>query len=437
MQITAHIQSRLIHFKKQILNIVAAEIISIVVVCRIFDISRTTFYKYRKQKEIGQLGINSCAPHNHGRAKEQEIIDIVLNAKAMYPKYGKKRLSNILRSWGIRISPNTVQNILKQHNLELNPFKKKQSLGKLFEAIAPNMIWSIDICYLYTKKKDGFNLYLISILDDHSRKIVSSGLFIHQTLIEVIKVLKEAVLNYGVPQVLVCDNGSQFTCSEFRRVCKAIELKIDYAPKNYPQYKGKLERFFRTTREEKTRADTTQIAYINHSKWITEYNIQRIHSSVTDEHDQAYPPEYRFSWKPSAACPLKSDLKIDDVFTVQVLCKNSRSREVKANKTISYLKQKYHFPTLNKGDIVQIKEDSECIKFFYLEGMIHCVTKPPIQRGACTRKVKRNGTVKFKKALFVVDLPKDTQVLIVEEGKHFVFYFNNRKLFKVEKQEFC
>ena len=79
---------------------------------------------------------------------------------------------------------------------------------------------------------------MITILNDHSRCVVASGLFEQATTKEVVLVLKDAVTKVGVPKTIVCDNGSQFTCSEFKRVCKSIKLKIDYAPKHYPQYKG-------------------------------------------------------------------------------------------------------------------------------------------------------------------------------------------------------
>jgi transposase InsO family protein len=75
-------------------------------------------------------------------------------------------------------------------------------------------MWAMDICYLYTRKHDGFDRYLITILDDHSRTVIASGLYERQTVSEVVEVLKAAVLTYGIPQRLVCDRGSQCTCGE-------------------------------------------------------------------------------------------------------------------------------------------------------------------------------------------------------------------------------
>jgi 5,10-methylene-tetrahydrofolate dehydrogenase/methenyl tetrahydrofolate cyclohydrolase len=57
-----------------------------------------------------------------------------------------------------------------------------------FEALAPHVLWAMDICYLYTSKRDGFDRYLITILDDHSRTVIASGLYARQTVAEVVEV---------------------------------------------------------------------------------------------------------------------------------------------------------------------------------------------------------------------------------------------------------
>ncbi len=166
-------------------------------------------------------------------------------------------------------------------------------------------------------KQDGFNRYVITILDDHSRTVIASGLSERQTVSEVVEVLKAAVLTYGVPQRLVCDRGSQFTCSEFRRVCTMIQLVVDYAPPQYPQYKGKIERFFRTARSEMPRAQVPEIVTGLHALWIEEYTHERIHSWVTDAVGHAQVPAFRLRWKPSAVRPLPPDISVDDVFQGQ------------------------------------------------------------------------------------------------------------------------
>ena len=260
MSLPIQVRSQLYHFKSRILALVATQVFSVVMVSRLFGISRKTFYKYRQQAEQGSLASCDCTPRVHGSAKPQRIIDAVLHAKAQYPSFGKQRLANILYHQGIAIAPNTVQRILRKHAPLVPAVTCPPCQWSAFEALAPHARWAMDICYLYTRKHDGFDRYLITIVDDHSRTVIASGWYERQTVAEVVEVLTAAVLTYGVPRQLVCDHGSQFTCSEFRRVCAAIQLAVDDAPPHDPQYKGKRERFFRTARSELPRAQAPEIA---------------------------------------------------------------------------------------------------------------------------------------------------------------------------------
>jgi transposase InsO family protein len=431
------VQSRLYHFKTQMLSLVAAHVFSVVMVSRLFGISRNTFYKYRHQAEQGSLASFDCTPRVHGSAKPQRIIDAVLRTKAQYPSFGKQRLANVLYHQGIRISPNTVQHIVRKEAPCVPPVPCPRRHWNAFEALAPHVMWAMDICYLYTNKQDGFDRYLITILDDHSRTVIASGLYERQTVAEVVEVLKAAVLTYGVPRKLVCDQGSQFTCSEFRRVCAGIQLAVDYAPPHYPQYKGKIERFFRTARSEMPRAQAPEIVAGLHAGWIEEYNHDRIHSRVTDAAGHAQAPVFRLRWKPSAARPVPPALSVDDVFHVQRPLTGPRTRQVNAARCISYRKQSYHFPALNKGDVIEVNDGKDHMNFSYLGQLVQRISKPLRQQTATTRKVQRGGLVKFKQQRIHLDLPKGTHVVILREGWDYLFYLGDQVVFRITGQEKC
>src|SRR5215470_8357548 len=422
MSLPIQVQSQLYHFKSRILALVAAHIFSVVMVSQLFGISRKTFYKYRHQAEQGSLASCNCTPRVHGSAKPQRIIDAVLQAKAHSPSFGKQRLANVLYHQGIAISPNTVQRILRKHAPSVQAVPCPPCHWSAFEALAPHVLWAMDICYLYTRKHDGFDRYLITILDDHSRTVIASGLSERQTAAEVVAVLKAAVLTYGVLQRLVCDHGSQFTCSEFRRVCALIQLAVDYAPPQYPQYKGKIERFFRTARSETPRAQGSEMATGLHAGWIAEYNHNRIHSRVTDAAGHAQAPVFRLRWKPSAACPLPPAISVDDVLHVQRPRAGPRTRQVNAARCLRYRKQSYHFPELNKGDVVEVNEGKDQIDFAYLGDVVQSIRKPLRQHTATTRKVHTGGLVKFKQQRMQLDLPKGTHVVVLREGGEYIFY---------------
>jgi transposase InsO family protein len=437
MSLPMQVQSRLYHFKTQMLSLVAAPVFSVVMVSRLFGISRNTFYKYRHQAEQGSLASFDCTPRVHGSAKPQRIIDAVWRAKAQYSSFGKQRLANVLYHQGIRISPNTVQRILPKDAPCVPPVTCPRRHWNAFEALAPHVIWAMDICYLYTNKQDGFDRYLMTILDDHSRTVIASGWYERQTVAEVVEVLNAAVLTYGVPRPLVCDHGSQFTCSEFRRVCAGIQLAVDDAPPHDPQYKGKLERFFRTARSELPRAQAPAIATGLHAVWREAYHHDRIHSRVTNAAGHAQAPVFRLRWKPSAACPLPPVISVDDVFHVQRPLTGPRTRQVNAARCISYRKQSYHVPALNKGDVIEVNDGKDHINFSYLGQLVQRISKPLRQHTATTRKVQTGGLMKFKQQRIQLNLPKGTYVVVLREGWDYLFYVGDRVVFRMTDQEKC
>lgn len=427
MSLPSQVNNRLIHFKKQLLLLAKRRIFTVVLLCQLFCISRNTFYKYRCREREGNLGYISSAPLRHGRKKGEAIVSAVLAARERFPDYGKRRIASYLNSQEISICPNTVQSILKAHHKALPKRKRKKRCWRFFEAIAPNVLWSIDICHLYTQKHHGFNLYLITILDDHSRYTVASGLFEQATVVEVVSVLKDAVSQYGVPRTIVCDNGSQFTCSEFRRVCRSINLEIDYAPKHYPRYKAKLERFFRTTREEMARGETIQQAKRCHDDWIDYYNNHRIHSGVIDADAKEHYPFFRFRWKESLAIPLSDQLDVDAIFWVY--CNSSGpTRKVNAQRQIRYGKKLYTFGQLNKGDVVKVSESKESISFYYQEQLLRTYHKPPRHKGGETRKVKADGKVKFHHQYYQLQKVSKGDIVVITRVAEKLHFFLNGEL---------
>jgi len=54
---------------------------------------------------------------------------------------------------------------------------------------------------------------------------------------------------FGVPVLLVCDNGNEFLFEEFARFCTRLGSNIAYAPVYAAEWKGSLERYHRTIKD--------------------------------------------------------------------------------------------------------------------------------------------------------------------------------------------
>ena len=192
-----------------------------------------------------------------------------------------------------------------------------------------------------------------------------------------------------------------------------------------------------TARNEMPRSNEQEMAIQLHCIWIEDYNQNRIHSRVTDEEGHAHQPQFRFTWKQSAARPIPTQINLDEVFSLQRPQTGSRTRQVNASRCINYRKHSYHFPELNKGDVIEIKDCKECIEFSYLGKLLQRIIKPSRQQRATMRKVKAGGIVKFKRKLIKLYLPKWVYVLIVREGQDYVFYLSGQVIFRITGQQKC
>jgi transposase InsO family protein len=197
-----------------------------------------------------------------------------------------------------------------------------------------------------------------------------------QTVAEVVEGRKAAVRTSGVPRQLVGDHGSQFRCSELRRVWAAIHGAVDDAPPHDPQDTGKIERFFRTARREMPHAPTPAIATGLPTVWIEASNHDRLHSRVTDAAGHAQTPGFRVRWKPSAARPVPPTISVDDVFHGQRPRTGPHTRQVNTAWGISYRKQSYHVPALNQGDVIAVNEGKTHIAFAYLGTVVQRIRTP-------------------------------------------------------------
>ena len=204
------------------------------------------------------------------------------------PENGVRRIRDELkRHEGVHVSAETVRRVVNEAGLgnpALTP--TRQSAGvKRFEKALPNALWQIDIFTFQLKRM--YPVYLVGIIDDHSRYIVGHGLFRQQSADAVLEVVKGAIGEWGAPREILSDNGRQFAAwrgeTRFQKVLKRQGISHVRSAPRHPMTLGKIERFWKTIWEEfiaealfASFADATQrIAH-----WITYYNHQRPHQGI-------------------------------------------------------------------------------------------------------------------------------------------------------------
>ena len=89
-----------------------------------------------------------------------------------------------------------------------------------------NQVWCADITYIPMRK--GF-LYLVTVMDWHSRKVLSWCLSNSLDTAPCIEALEEALVNHGAPAIFNTDQGCQFTSDGLIDVLKNhwIQISMD------------------------------------------------------------------------------------------------------------------------------------------------------------------------------------------------------------------
>ena len=111
----------------------------------------------------------------------------------------------------------------------------------------PNQVFATDITYI--PMAHGF-LYLVAIMDWHSRKVLSWRLSNTLDTAFCLEALNEAIERYGAPRIVNTDQGVQFTSTAFTDVLKAHNIRISMDGKGSYRDNIFIERLWRTVKYE-------------------------------------------------------------------------------------------------------------------------------------------------------------------------------------------
>ena len=246
--------------------------------CKVLNITRQNYYKYRKQKDKDY-------------SDYLEIKRVFEKGKELY---GARRIRKaIIKESGWIINLKKIRRIMKKYNLKVkyhNVFKTNMNQKRIEENVRPNLLnrnfnaeyinqkWSTDITYIIY---NGKRAYLSSIMDLYTRNIIAYKIsykmdnkLVMDTLNEAIKKQKDV---HGV--ILHSDQGFQYTSNEYKAICEANGIIISMSRKGSPVDNSPIESFHSNLKRETLRSYniTSLKEYIQLVKnWILFYNTDRI-----------------------------------------------------------------------------------------------------------------------------------------------------------------
>jgi len=245
--------------------------------CALLEVPRSTYYYEAAGESPENLAL-------------MEQIDMLYLA---HPENGSRMMVRVLARQGVVVNRKRVQRLMNLMGIRsLAPQRKTTVANKehfkypyLLRGLLidrPNQVWCTDITYIPFAK--GF-MYLVAIMDWHSRKVLSWRLSNTMTVDFCVAALEDALALFGTPEIFNTDQGSQFTAHPFVKVLldSGVQVSMDGVGRAIDNVF--IERLWRTVKYDHVYLNPANIGnelrdgleiYLNY------YNEERPHSSLGD-----------------------------------------------------------------------------------------------------------------------------------------------------------
>ena len=274
--------------------------------CQVIDIARSSYYSR----------INAAEKRAARAGADAELAEKIRAVHDGDNAYGRPRITaeiNHGQPADRRINHKRIARIMCENNIEGLRLRRKHRttiaepadtpspdlLNRDFTAAAPNTRYVGDITYLPCG--DGEFLYLATVIDCFSRRLVGWSIAEHMRTELVENALDAAVLTRGslAGAVFHADHGSQYTSKGFARLCTKFGVKQSMGAVGTSADNALAESFNATLKRETlqgaARWESPRAARLAVFRWITCYNTRRRHSYC----DYLSPVDYETAHAPA------------------------------------------------------------------------------------------------------------------------------------------
>lgn len=262
--------------------------------CRRFDISRKTGYKWlQRYRAGGAAALSDCSrrPRHSPRQCHAALAAVVVKLRGEHPTWGGRKLRRRLQDLGQADVPaaSTCTAILRRAGKLAEEASVTHRPLQRFERAQPNELWQLDFKGDFATQS-GVRCHPLTMLDDHSRFNLTLTAAGDQTTATVRTALTTAFTHYGLPEAILCDNGAPWGCvgSDSGHTALTVWLlqlgvHVLHGRPYHPQTQGKEERFHRTLATELLRRHTWRdLAHCAQEfpRYRHSYNCERPHDSL-------------------------------------------------------------------------------------------------------------------------------------------------------------
>lgn len=259
--------------------------------CREYGISRPTGDKWLKRNELGEgCKDRSKTPFHTPNKISVETEELIIAARRKEPAVGATKIRKMLSNGGKTDLPciSTVNAVLKRNNLITPEASRAATPYTRFEKATPNMMWQADFKGHYAMG-NGKRCHPLSIVDDHSRFCLCADAKTDEKREGAEESFRRIFKEYGIPQVLLCDNGNPWGTSQstgytlFELWLMDLGILTIHIRPRHPQTQGKIEKFNRSFKDERLKFYVPldiQDADRQRAEYRSFYNNERPHFAL-------------------------------------------------------------------------------------------------------------------------------------------------------------
>ena len=251
-------------------------------------------YQLKTSRACGLLRIGRSSYYYQGKGLVDGPLREALRVKAAQRRrFGYRRLLVMLRREGWKDNHKRIYRLYCQEGLQVRRRKRKQA-GKWRgeRAAAPqkmNQRWSMD--FVSDTLASGRRFRSFNLVDDFSRECL--GIEVDTSLggQRVVRVLERIAVGRGLPEVLVMDNGPEFTGKALDAWAYERGVKLQFIQPGKPVQNAYVESFNGKFRDECLNENW----FINLTDarelieaWRQDYNSNRPHSSLGNMTPEEY-----------------------------------------------------------------------------------------------------------------------------------------------------
>ena len=260
----------------------------VVLLCRIAEVPRATYYKWRKNALLRE----------ERQVKDADLKEHILATHRLHPDFGYKRMRTALRKEGFLVNHKKVRRLMRELGIRSVIRKKRPFAGRKPSVVFPNVLnreftaeaplqkLVTDITYIRTGHDFA---YLSVVMDLCNNEVVAWKMSKRNDLMLVVDTIKDL----EAPGALLhSDQGFQYTTKTYANLLEKKNLRGSHSRRGNCYDNACIESFFSHLKTEKLyleKPKTFEDAQRMVKEYMIYYNQERFQNKLGD----LSPVEYR------------------------------------------------------------------------------------------------------------------------------------------------